>query len=98
MRCWFLTQPASLEAGVTKEEAMQHGLGYASGREDGSNVRTVDSPGTECRMGWMHFAEAYAQAWDDFNHERRGYMTNCRDAYDAWQASEGRTIFKREIA
>lgn len=81
---------------MTKEEAMQHGLGYASGREDASNVRTADindSP-AEKRMGWMRFAEVYAQGWDDYNHERRHYMTNCRDAYDTWQATSGKTIFR----
>lgn len=81
---------------MSKEEAMQHGLGYASGREDGSNVRTVDvddSP-TERRMGWMRFAQAYADGWDDYNRGLRFYMTNCRDAYDTWQATNGATIFK----
>lgn len=79
---------------MTKEEAMQHGLGYACGREDASGVPTVKGPDPEAITGWYEFAKAYAQGWDDFNRQQSGYMTNCRDAYDAWQASEGKTIFK----
>lgn len=77
---------------------MQHGLGYALGREDGSHVRTADvgSSPDENRMGWYRFAEAYAQGWDDYNYQRRHYMVNCRDAYNTWQKTNGETIFARE--
>jgi len=76
------------------EAATQHGLGYAAGREDASGVKTV-SP-TEA-PGFMAFAEAYAAAWDEYNTEARGWMTNARDAYDTWQATGGRTIFRSEV-
>jgi hypothetical protein len=75
---------------MSKDEAMQHGLGYAAGREDASGTPTVE-PGT--RPGFMAFADAYAEGWDDYNSQRRWYMTNARDAYDTWQATAGLTIF-----
>ena len=78
---------------MTKREAMQHGLGYAAGREDASGVKTVTPDGN--RSGFIVFAEAYAQGWDDYNAERRCYMTNARDAYDSWQRTSGQTIFDR---
>jgi len=74
------------------EEAMQHGLGYASGREDASDVKTIDPTGQG--MGWMRFAEAYAAGWDAYNTEQRFFMTNARDAYRTWQESNGLTIFR----
>ena len=77
---------------MNHDEAVQHGLGYAAGREDASRIRTAE-PGTT--PGYMAFAYAYAQAWDDYYAERRFSMTNCRDAYDRWQASGGRSIFAR---
>jgi len=76
-------------------EAMQHALGYAAAREDASDVKTVPSSEHPERPGFMAFADEYARCWRDYNEGRRGYMTNARDAYDTWQATKGRTIFKR---
>jgi len=75
------------------ESAMQHALGYASGREDSSNppVKTADPRGQD--MGWVRFAEAYAEGWADYNAGRRYFMTNARSAYDAWQVMRGESIF-----
>lgn len=75
---------------MTKHEAMEYALGYAAGREDASNVKTV-APGGE--TGFIAFARAYAQAWDEYNNDRRGFMPPARAAYAAWQASKGMTIF-----
>ena len=79
---------------MKKSEDLQHGLGYAAGREDASGVPTV-SP--DDRSGFIAFAEAYAAGWEEYNTEARGFMTNARDAYDTWQATGGRSIFRREI-
>jgi hypothetical protein len=77
------------------EEALQHALGYAAGREDASGTRTASGRWTRQKSsGFMDFADAYAQGWDDYNHERRVSMTNARDAYDQWQATSGATIFR----
>jgi hypothetical protein len=81
---------------MDKEEARQHALGYACGREDASGTPTHPAMGKTSgdSVPWMDFAEAYAEAWDDFNHEKRWYMTNARSAYDTWNASKGVTIFR----
>lgn len=79
------------------EEAKQHALGYAAGREDASGVKTVPAADRPVLPGFLTFADAFAQGWDDFNNERRFSMTNAQAAYEAWQASEGRTIFKDEL-
>jgi hypothetical protein len=79
---------------MTRDEAMQHGLGYAAAREDASGVKTLPSPEAPGRPGFMAFADEYAQGWDDYNAERRHYMTNARDAYDTWQKTRGETIFR----
>lgn len=77
-----------------KEEATQHALGYACGREDASGVPTVHYLAeSHYRIGWLEFGYAFGNAWDDYNNSRRCYMTNARDAYDKWQASGGRRIF-----
>lgn len=78
---------------MLKNEALQHAIGYASGREDTSNIPTVPSLEHPDRAGWMAFADAFAKGWDDYNADRRYWMTNARDAYNTWQASNGRTIF-----
>lgn len=77
------------------DEAKQHALGYAAGREDVSGIPTADN-GHSWRDGFTLFAEAYAKAWDEYNREARFMMTNARDAYDTWQASGGQTIFSDE--
>ena len=80
---------------MNHDEAKQHGLGYAAGREDASGTPTAIPPGKMWRSGWTTFADAYAQGWYDFNAQRRCSMTSCRDAYDRWQESGGRTIFRK---
>jgi hypothetical protein len=74
-------------------EAVKYGLGYASGREDASGVRTASPDETP---GFIAFAKAYASAWAEYNGERRGFMTSCRDAYDRWQASRGTSIWRED--
>ena len=73
--------------------AMAHGLGYAAAREDASGVLTATG-GHAWRSGFILFAEAFAAAWEAYNTGTRGSMTNARDAYDTWQATGGRTIFR----
>jgi hypothetical protein len=80
------------------EEARQHALGYAAGREDASGVLTADSDGVPARSGFILFAEVFAQGWGDYNCEQRFYMVNAASAYDAWQLSGGRTIFRDEVS
>lgn len=80
---------------MNKNEARQHGLGYAAGREDASGTATATSPAEPHRSGFTAFAAAFAQGWGDYNTCRRHMMTNCRDAYDQWQESGGLTIFRR---
>jgi hypothetical protein len=75
---------------MTREEALQHALGYAAGREDASGVPTAQ-PGE--RAGFTAFADAFADGWDEYNTERRDMMTNARAAYDRWQATGGQTIW-----
>lgn len=77
---------------MNKEEARQHALGYAAGREDASGIKTAE-PTT--LPGFMAFADVFGQAWDDYNNQHRFMMTNARDAYDTWQATNGQTIFRR---
>ena len=72
-------------------EATQHALGYAAGREDASDIKTAESGP---RAGFIAFADAYANGWDRYNREVMCFMTNARDAYDAWQASDGRSIYQ----
>lgn len=78
---------------MDKNEAIQHALGYACGREDASKVPTVTATDHADGVGWLQFAEAYATAWDEFNSGARFYMTNARSAYEAWQATAGESIF-----
>lgn len=78
---------------MKREEAIQHGLGYAAGREDASDIKTAEPTETP---GFLAFAYAYGDAWQEYNTEVRCMMTNARDAYDTWQATEGRTIFRED--
>lgn len=78
---------------MDKSEAVQHGLGYACGREDASRVPTSPAANAPDGVGWLAYAEAYAAAWDEFNAGDRFYMTNARSAYEAWQATAGESIF-----
>ncbi len=80
----------SLSVGKAHERAR----GYAAGREDASGIKTVPSPSSPRGQdsGWMDYAEAFAQAQDDYNQGRRGSMTNCKAAYERWTKTGGRTI------
>lgn len=83
------------EMPVRKEEATQLAMGYAWGREDASGTPTVTAgPGGN---GARQFSEAFAQGQDDFNSEKRYNMTPVREAYEAWQLTNGRTIFARDV-
>jgi hypothetical protein len=72
-------------------EAMQHGLGYAAGREDASGEKTAALPD---HVGFIAFATAYARGWSRYNAETMHFMVSARDGYDAWQASNGQTIYR----
>jgi hypothetical protein len=72
---------------------MQHGLGYAAGREDGSFQPTVLSAVDPGVSGFSAFAQAYAKSWDEYNAGTRGMMVSAQYAYDSWQRTGGRTIF-----
>jgi hypothetical protein len=76
---------------MNKPEALQHALGYASGREDASGTPTA---APDHRAGWLAFADAFADGWDAYNNDRRHWMTNAQDAYATWQATSGATIFR----
>jgi hypothetical protein len=76
---------------MLENEAIQHALGYAAGREDASGVKTTEP---DERPGFVAFADAYAAGWAEYRAEKRSYMTNCRDAYETWQATGGITIFR----
>jgi hypothetical protein len=75
---------------MKREAAKEHALGYAAGREDGSGVPTAQP---DQRSGFIAFAEAFADGWDEYNQERRGMLTNARSAYERWQATGGQTIW-----
>jgi hypothetical protein len=75
---------------MTREEAIQHGLGYAAVYEDASGTRTA-SPTAE--PGFMAFAYAYGDAWQAFNREERHTMPPAQTCYLVWQETKGKTIF-----
>lgn len=77
---------------MTPGEAMQHALGYAAGREDGTGVKTADQ-GPEHSPGFLLFAEAYSHGWEMFNAQLVWLMPDCRSAYANWHVSGGRTIW-----
>lgn len=76
------------------EEAMQHALGYAAGREDASGLPTKPGLADLQQPAFFAFAEAYASGWDRYNDEGLHFMVSARDAYDAWQASNGESIYR----
>jgi hypothetical protein len=78
---------------MTRDEAKATAMAYAWGREDASSIRTVTPPGSEANGDWL-FREAYAQGYDDFNAQRRHMMIPVREAYENWQASSGRSVFR----
>ena len=90
---------------MTRDEAKRTAMAYAWGREDESreNARREDpaaegtptvAPAGQISGDWA-FSEAYAQGQDDYNSQRRGSFIPIREAYDNWQASGGRSVFKR---
>jgi hypothetical protein len=84
----------AVRANLSVELAKDRACGYAAGREDASGIPTVPAPGSPRGdgSGWLDFADAFAQAQDDYNHGRRGMGTNCKAAYERWTATGGRTI------
>ena len=78
---------------TTRDEAKRTAMAYAWGCEDTSGTKTV-MPAGEISGDWA-FSEAYAQGQDDYNSQRRGDFIPVRDAYANWQASDGRSVFKR---
>ena len=50
---------------MRKEEATQHALGYASGREDASGIPTVHYLADRDKIGWLEFGHTFGNAWDD---------------------------------
>jgi hypothetical protein len=87
---------------MDSNEARQHALGYAAGREDSSGERTAAPALSIADMagcsGFIEFAEEYARGWDRYRREAFHYMPNARDAYEAWQASGARSIYRLDDA
>ena len=77
---------------MTRPEALQLALGYAWASEDATDVKTATTPEWPGN-GPIAFAEAFADAWEDYNTGRRGHMINVADAYKSWQATDGHSIF-----
>jgi hypothetical protein len=80
---WFSTN-SQVTALIVKEA---QSAAYAWGREDSSAVRTVG--------GTQAFSDAYVAAYGAFTTPDYGvaYMPSVGSAYDAWQASNGTTIY-----
>lgn len=79
---------------TTRERAEAQALGYAWGREDSSGVRTAERPKPSGISGPLQFAVAYAQMHDDYSNDRRWTAFPVKDAYERWQETNGRTIYK----
>lgn len=86
---------------TTRDEARRTAMAYAWGREDQSGLDNPDgiktptvTPAGQISGDWA-FSEAYAQGQDDLNNERRGDFIAVQDAWANWQASGGRSVFKR---
>ena len=75
------------------EEARQHALGYASGREDASKIRTATGRACPEMPAFLAFADAWADAEDRLRREVLWYRPSCHDAYEAWQASGGVSVY-----
>ena len=78
---------------MTPEQARYQAMGYAWAHEDVSKVPTSDSADGQNFSSYA-FAVAFAQGWEDYNAEKRGFMTCVGRAYARWQATGGRTIFQ----
>ena|ERR1017187_2960238 len=74
---------------VKRSNANDLALGYAWGTEDGTGIKTASAIEGH---GPFAFAEAFANAWEDYNQERRGMMTSVTSAYRTWQDTNGATI------
>jgi hypothetical protein len=74
---------------MTRNEALELALGYAWGAEDTSGKRTAQLGNL---TGCSAFAEAFADAQDDFNNERRMNMFPVSDAYRRWNETNGLTV------
>ncbi len=82
---------------MTHDDAMLTALAYAWGREDASGMRTAPSAQHPQDTTPWTFAEAFAAGYDDYNGEKRAYMTSVQSAYDTWQESRGQTIFRDQM-
>jgi hypothetical protein len=80
------------ETAVTREQALYLAEGYAWGQEDSTAIMTAAA--TADGVGWMQFADAYAQMHDDYGKGRRWTAFPVRDAYERWQETRGRTIYR----
>jgi hypothetical protein len=79
---------------TARDEKLMCGLAYAWGYEDASGKRTAPSPDAPDGVGCIAFAEAFADAYEDFWAERRFNMTSVQNAYAQWQASGGKGIWR----
>jgi hypothetical protein len=77
---------------VTRDQALYLAEGYAWGQEDSTQI--VTAPATSDGVGWMQFAAAYAQMHDDYDNGRRWTAFPVKDAYERWQETQGRTIYR----
>jgi hypothetical protein len=77
---------------VTPDQARYLAEGYAWGREDVTRIMTA--PATADGVGWMQFAGAYAQMHDEYNNGQRWSAFPVQDAYERWQETQGRTIYR----
>ncbi len=77
---------------MTRDKALYLAEGYAWGQED--VTRIVTAPATADGVGWMQFADAYAQMHDEYNNGRRWSAFPVHAAYQRWQETQGRTIYR----
>lgn len=81
-----MTQPTDTTFISDHHEAMTNqALGYAWGMQDASGNATAGGD------RWIQPALAFARAFADAR-ESRGNAPNVQDAYETWQASEGRAV------
>jgi hypothetical protein len=89
---------------TTRDEAKRTAMAYAWARDDARKefsafvhaeygTPTVTPAGAT--SGDWAFSEAYAQGQEDYNEQRRGDFIPVQDAWANWQASGGRSVFKR---
>ena len=80
-----ITSTEALAALISRQS---QSAGYAWGREDASAVRTAGG-------GAQAFSDAYVAAYGAFTSDGYdvGVMPSVGSAYDAWQASNGATVY-----